>query len=295
MNGFLPRWAPLLIGLAIGLALGLAYTWVINPVEITNTYPPLLRTDYRWDWVRLAALSYAADGDLGRARARLSGIPQADISGSLQALIEEYAAAGRPADTLRSLSTLAQTLGVDTPAMRVYLQTPAPTPSPTRTPSPLPPAEGSPMSTPHIPAPPPPTAAPTLTPTPTPLPSSAFRLAGQEQICEPGAPLRIEVIVQDEDGEGMAGVEVWLMWPGGADRAVTGLKPEKGTGYADFSVEPGVSYDLGTSELGVPLASGLLLKSCPAQEGEPPVPGSWRIVLEPRPPADEPVEATRQP
>jgi len=63
------RAAPI-IGLVIGLALGLAYTWVIAPVELVNTYPALLRTDYRWDWVRLAALSYVADGDMERARLR---------------------------------------------------------------------------------------------------------------------------------------------------------------------------------------------------------------------------------
>lgn len=294
MNGSLSRWAPLLIGLAFGLALGLVYTWVIDPVEVTNTYPSLLRTDYRWDWVRMVALSYAAEGDLGRAQARLSGISHTDISGSLQALIEEYAAAGRSADTLRRLSVLAQALNVHTPAMWVYLQTPAPTPVPTRTPTPFPGAEGSPTRPPRTHVPPTATATPTPTPTPTPLPISAFRVVEQEQICETGTSPRIEVIVQDAEGKGLAGIVIWLMWPGGADRAVTGLKPEKGAGYADFDVEPGVSYDLGTSELGVPLVSGLLLGSCPVQEGEQPVTGSWRIVLEPRPPEIEPTEATAQ-
>jgi hypothetical protein len=290
----LARWAPLLASLAIGLALGLVYTWVVNPVEITNTYPALLRTDYRWSWVRMAALSYVAEGDLGRAQARLAGIEHEDVAGALSALIEEYAAAGRPADTLRSLSTLAETLGVHTPAMWAYLQTPAPTLAPTRTPTPLPSGE-APTSTPHTPAPPPPTPEPTPTPTPTPLPIPAFQLAGQELICEPGVSPHVEVVVQDEEGNGLAGVEIWLAWPGGADRAVTGLKPQEGEGYADFDAAPGVSYDLSTSALGMPLVTGLLSKSCPAQEGEQPMLGSWRIVLVLRPPADEPPAGTSQP
>jgi hypothetical protein len=108
-------------------------------------------------------------------------------------------------------------------------------------------------------------------------------LAQQEQICEPGQVPHIEVVVRDERGAGLAGVKVWLMWSGGADRAVTGLKPRYGVGYADFNVEPGVSYALGTSELGMPLIADLRLEPCPERKGKVPVMGSWRIVLEPRP------------
>lgn len=288
------RWAPLLLGLALGLALGLTYTWVVEPVQVTNTYPALLRSDYRWNWVRMAALSYVAEGDLRRAQARLAGIAHTDVAGAMQALIEEYAAAGRPATTLRTLSTLAQALGVHTPAMGAYLQTQAPIAASTRTPAPGPPEEGAPTYTPVIPTSPPPPATPIPTPTPTPLALPVFHLAGQEQICEPGTPPHIEVVVQDEDGNGLAGVEVWLTWPGGADRAVTGLKPQKGKGYADFNVEPGIGYDLSTSALGVPLTTGLLIAPCPTQEeGAQPVAGSWRIVLAPRAAESEQSEETR--
>jgi hypothetical protein len=263
---------------------------------MTNTYPALLRTDYRWDWVRMAALSYVAEEDMGRAQARLAGIARTDVAGAIQALIEEYAAAGRPAATLRALSVLAKTLDVHTPAMWAYLQTQAPVAVPTQTPAPPSLEEDLPTHTPAVPMPSLPTAAPTSTPTPTPPPLPAFRLVGQEQICKPGTPPHIEVVVQDENGNGLAGIEIWLTWPGGADRAVTGLKPQKGKGYADFSVEPGVRYDLSTSALGVPLVSGLLIEPCPAQEEEEqPLPGSWRIVLAPRPAEGEQVEETRRP
>ena len=76
MSRFLTRTAAIIIGLGVGLALGLVYTWVVNPVELVNTYPALMRTDYRRDWVRLAALSYAADGDIQRVRARLRAAVQ---------------------------------------------------------------------------------------------------------------------------------------------------------------------------------------------------------------------------
>jgi len=112
----------------------------------------------------------------------------------------------------------------------------------------------------------------------------------QEQICQPGQPLHIEIVVQDERGAGLSGVEVWLIWPGGADRAVTGLKPRFGAGYADFNVEWGVSYSLGIGELGMPLITDLRIERCPVEAGGEPMMGSWRIVLEPRSPGTDETE-----
>jgi hypothetical protein len=309
MSGLSRRYVVGVIGLAIGLALGLLYTWVIDPVELVNTYPALLRTDYRQDWVRLVALSYVADGDLEWARGRLEGLDQEDVATAVQALIEEYAAGGRSADTLRSLATLAEAMGVHTPAMWVYLYPPtsspptatiAPSRTPTSTPTPTPVPLASPEPT--VPVPEPtatpiptplgasplvtPTPAPTRTPpppTPTPPLLARLHLAGQEQICEPGQRPHLEVVVTDERGRGVSGVEVWLMWSGGADRAVTGLKPQRGAGYADFNAEPGASYELGVGELGMPLVTDLQVRPCVQDEAEEPLVGSWRIVLGPRP------------
>ena len=308
MSRFPARPVTLIVGLALGVALGLLYTWVIDPVELVNTYPALLRTDYRQGWVRLVALSYIADGNLDRARARLEGLEQEGVAGAIGALIEEYAAAGRPADTLRSLTGLAEALDVRTPAMLVYLYTPAPpppvpvhtplsapTPTPVHTsvpPTPSPPAvpilnpTRTPTSQPGSASPSPTLAsAPGSTPLPSPTPSllSRLYLARQEQVCQPGQTPHIEVVVRDERGAGLPGVEVWLVWTGGADRAVTGLKPRNGTGYADFNAEPGVRYALSVGELGRPLVAGLQIEACPAQGSEAPAPGSWRLVVEPRP------------
>jgi len=106
-------------------------------------------------------------------------------------------------------------------------------------------------------------------------------LAEQEQICQREETEHIEVVVKDEQGTGLPGVAVWLMWPGGADRAVTGLKPQQGAGYVDFDAEWGVNYSLGVGELGLPLITGLRLEPCSADRDEEATIGSWRIVLEP--------------
>lgn len=283
------------VGLVLGLVLGLVYQWGIAPVELVNTYPALLRTDHRWDWVRMAALSYVAEGDLERVRVRLDGLDQDDVKDALAALIEEYAAAGHPAGTLRRLATLAEAFDAHTPAMLVYLGTPVVSPPvPTRAPSPTPTLTLTLTPTPtiaptHTPTPyvslPLQTPTPELTgtlPTPTLTPTLPFisrlELAEQEQICEPGQTEHIEVVVQDERGAGVAGVEVWLMWDGGADRAVTGLKPQQGAGYVDFDAEPGTRYSLGIGELAMPLVANLWIEPCPIEEEI----GSWRILLEPR-------------
>jgi hypothetical protein len=105
-------------------------------------------------------------------------------------------------------------------------------------------------------------------------------LAEREQLCDPEQPLHIEVVVLDEDGEGVPVVEVWLTWSDGADRAVTGLKPDEGPGYADFKAVPNITYAISVGELGLPLVTGLQLETC-SVEGEEPFTGSWRIVLAP--------------
>jgi len=47
---------------------------------------------------------------------------------------------------------------------------------------------------------------------------------------------------------GNAGIEVWVTWENGADRFVTGLKPDKGNGYGDFDMQPGGVYAIAVAE-----------------------------------------------
>jgi hypothetical protein len=108
-----------------------------------------------------------------------------------------------------------------------------------------------------------------------------LRLAEQEKVCDAAEAPRIEVVVQDDEGEGVPGIAVWLIWPDGADRAVTGLKPDQGPGYADFDADEGVSYDISLGEFAMPLVTRLRLEGCPVGEDEEPFTGSWRIVLAP--------------
>lgn len=66
------RWLfPLIAGL-VGIAAGLAYGWVINPVKFVDTTPASLRSDYRTDYVLMAAEAFHSDGDTALAGRRLA-------------------------------------------------------------------------------------------------------------------------------------------------------------------------------------------------------------------------------
>jgi hypothetical protein len=72
-------------------------------------------------------------------------------------------------------------------------------------------------------------------------------------------------------------VEVTVVWEGGEDRFFTGLKPEKGPGYADFSMEPGVVYTLQLASGGQPVPD-LSAAGCESESGES-YWGSWSLVF----------------
>lgn len=261
------------VATVLGLTGGLVYAWLIDPVELYNTTPDLLRSDYRHDWIRLAAMAYLVDGDLTRAQHRLEGLPQEDVQTALSALLESYAAQGQPADRMRALASLASRLGVRTGAVRIYLDTPEPSPTIPPSPSPTP----LPTATP----PPVPTPTPTATPFVSPLSRvRPYYVLSQTVVCTGTVP-QLQVLARaapEEEGEELVplpGVVLWLTWPGGADRAVTGLRPDVDPGYADFTLEPGVPYALSIDEPTAPLISGLTAPPCSEGPGQ----GSWRLVI----------------
>jgi hypothetical protein len=90
--------------------------------------------------------------------------------------------------------------------------------------------------------------------------------------------------VQDLEGNGLPGIDVWITWDGGADRFVTGLKPESGPGFGDFDMQPGASYRVGAgTQSALALVSNLRADRCTTESG---VSGrlSWDIVLQPAAP-----------
>jgi hypothetical protein len=289
----------LLTGLVIGLALGLVYAWVIRPVQFTNTFPSTLRADYKDRYRALIAAAYMADGNLVTARARLVLLQDQDPYRTLAEQAQRTLAEGKSPQEARALGLLAVALG----------QAPVPLPGPSGSPSAVAPAAtttplaANPLSTatvtstlgsgailsltiqtPTVPAvktPLQPTATDTPLPTRTPVPTPAapFVLLGKEKVCDPNlsVPL-IQVQAQDADGRPVPGVEVIINWGSSEENHFfTGLKPELGQGYADFTMTPGVVYSLRLAGGGQPIPD-LQASECEAATGDR-YWGSWALLF----------------
>ncbi len=121
-----------------------------------------------------------------------------------------------------------------------------------------------------------PTPLPTRTPTPT--QGAPFVLDSLRQVCDPQltVPL-LQVEALDAARDPVFGVEVLVQWPGGQDHTFTGLKPEIGPGYGDFTMTPGVVYLVQIAGGGQPVPD-LTAPEC-EDSGGARYWGSWRLLF----------------
>lgn len=237
----------IVVGVVLGLVGGLIYTWFVAPVQYYDTYPPMLAARYRRDWVKMAVEDYGRGESWDRTEKRLVDVPHEEIRVVAVETLEHAVAQGEPAEMLTRVARLAAAYGATGPGVTLYAgaQVVAPAaPAPTSRPSPTPPA-ATPTSS--------PVPTPTLTPTPTVLPPPPFRIISQTLTCDPLPSIAVSlqlsrtVEVRGRERQEMIGLpmrELWLIWDDGADRAITGFRPELGLGYVDFEVEPGRTYNL---------------------------------------------------
>jgi hypothetical protein len=246
-------WVVLAAAFAIGLAGGLYYAWGVNPVEYVDSAPVSLRQPYRENYLVLIASAYAETGDLARARARLSLFHDPQIRDTLAALAQRELARGGSEAAARALAELAARIR----------QTASPVgsaTSPTRT------TAGTARST-STPATPTHRPTPSRTPTPTATPGAPFELSSRQALCDPMAPAPlIEVVVLDAASQPVPGMEVLVVWDNGQDHFFTGLKPELGLGYGDFTMTEGVTYTVQLKESANPV-TGIRSESCAADDG----------------------------
>src|SRR5262249_40434880 len=71
-----------------------------------------------------------------------------------------------------------------------------------------------------------------------------FRIALIQPACDPKSPGVIEITVQDVDGAGIPGIPVEGSTDTGKDDFFTGLKTERGAGYADYQMTSGGTYNV---------------------------------------------------
>jgi len=109
------------VALLGGMGLGLWYGWVLDPVEYRDTDVSHLAPVYRDEYVLMVGETYALDGDLDAARARLALIGLTDPAEPVADRAE--AAIGRGASLLdiQALAGLAAALGAQRDTLRPYL------------------------------------------------------------------------------------------------------------------------------------------------------------------------------
>lgn len=255
----------LLTGLVIGITLGLMTAWYWYPVERVDTNPSTMRSDFKDNYRAVVAAAFEANGDLGRAKARLNLLQDGDLQGALSGQAQVMMASGGSQKEARALGLLAAALGASAAPEQ-------PDVGPTGDSTGGSPAAATSTAAPIATQ----TPVPTLTPTAT--AGAPFTVELFTEVCDANlaGPL-IQVYVFDAARQPVPGVEVFVRWDGNEDRFYTGLKIEIGPGYADFQMEPGVDYSVGLA-LGDQPVSGLSTRECDTVDGQP-VYSSWEVIF----------------
>jgi hypothetical protein len=261
--------------------MGLAYTWVLYPHPNTDAQPSALRSDFKDQYRSLIAASYAATGNLPRARARLVILGDANPIEALNAQAQRMLASPQRFERADQVAALAYALSPEssgesnpTPSLEVPINA-----GNTFTPT-------SPLSLTDLPIllsetpevietqtlvavtqPVVLESTPGPTPTLTPTPGKPFTLTGQENLCDPNLPDGLlQVMVLNRSRRQLAGVEIVITWNGGKEQFFSGLKPELGNGYADYLMTPDTTYTVQLAR-GSDVALGITAPTCQSPDG----------------------------
>ncbi|HWR66415.1 MAG TPA: hypothetical protein VN364_09875 [Bellilinea sp.] len=215
-----PPWF-LLTGVIVGLLIGLLISLLVIPVKYKDTAPVALSAADKANFRLLIAQAYRANPDLPRANSRIALLQDPAIVDSLAAQAQQGLSNGEE-QAARDLAGLAA--AISTYAV-VKVESPDPTPSESGTPA----------------------AVHTSTITPAPGP---YLIVDRQPVCDAASSGLLQIELRDQDGFPAPGVQINVTWDGGVDTFFTGLKPAISTGYADFQMTPGVSYNLQVGEGG---------------------------------------------
>lgn len=296
-----------LAGALIGFGLGLALTRSYWPVPIWGATAADLRRDLKDDYIRMIASTYSLDGDMARALQRLTPLKLVQP----ELYISSLARGESNSATNEAIARLAIDLKNPSAALARPTFTPRPFRAPGETAT-APRLEPLPLAT--KPSPQPPFAAKTaagavsalLTPqsqisaTPEPIPFDTdtveplptpasnpsnpfYRLKSKDWLnclATQGRGI-IQVDVIEGDGKPSAGIGVELAWDAGDEVFYTGLKPERGIGYADVEVSPGIYSIKLTEDASSPVVDNLRIdaepEECPGDGSEL---RGWKIVFQ---------------
>jgi hypothetical protein len=263
-----------LLALFAGLGLGLIYSWLISPLPVTNAGPLALHSDFKESYRSAIAASYAATGNLARAQARLALLGDADPIEALNAQAQRMLTNTETiegADEVAALALAMQDGPGENPTAQASQVVEEIDVAVTETLPPL--SSDAPITT---------TATPELvateatilpatprpTQTPPPTIGAPFTLTAQDSICDTNLPDGLlQVLVLNSNRRQLPGVEIVITWDGGGEQFFTGLKPELGNGYADYTMTSNVTYTVQLAS-GSDVATGLTPPTCQAPNGE---------------------------
>lgn len=154
-RGWLP-WLLIVVALVAAVAAGLSLSWRLSPAEEEVPGNVALMEYLREQYLVSVSESYAANGDLARARERVMVLEEGDAAEVVAGMAVRYMDRAEDVETTRCLIDLAQALGIENPTMQEYKIATAPSPTPTHT--------AAPTAT--------PTRSPTPTETDTPVPTA---------------------------------------------------------------------------------------------------------------------------
>ena len=277
-------WLGLLLGLILGLSAGLFYTRQIDPIIVRNVSPAELDTEGQQLYVIGVVEEYSLGGDLQQATTKLLEVnPDANPFELAAQTVCDLIRSGAVSDVsdvqvIRNLRNFYEPQGIQADCETAAFNTPIPvtisvpmatiTPTPTITPVA--------SKTPTRPFDP--TATPVATPTVAAVDGVVYRQQLVERFCDPDNSGVIEVYVQQSGtGAGIPGIAVEVSWSNGQRRQIfyTGLKPERGEGYADFDMTEGIDYRIDLPEVPSEPTQDLDATPCDALGTIT----SWRVVI----------------
>ena len=243
----------LVIGLLIGSGLGLLTGWVIYPLGSPDAKPATLRADYQEMYMLMVAAAYRSDSNLERASTRLDSLELNDPASAVTSLAQRAVDQQRNNFTTETISDLALALGGGTKSEDIPRQATA-SEQPTVT------SREDVLARATL------TSIATMTPLPIAIPIATpaydYVLLSQERVCDSTLhnPL-IQAQVLDQASQPLPGIRVVITWTDGRDEFFTGLKPELGQGYGDFTMKPGQVYSVQVGSMTMPL-EGVISEQC---------------------------------
>ena len=258
------------LGIIAGLLGGLCLTWLLGPLNRANTEPHQLRTEDRHHYLAAVALEFQHSGNIAGTFQRLLALRPAQDP--FQMLAEAACALGSSGylqstggiAAIRAMNALTTAQGRSGCAEQLLPQATL-----TRTP-----AQSAPTARPALPAPPTKTAPPAR-PSPTAAPAAIQtpprRFSGLvvNSFCDAAQAGLIEVAVIDARGQGIPAQRIRVRWTGGESLFASGLKAERGDGYADFQMRADVAYTIDMPAAADALPTVLRAESCTTTNGAP--------------------------